>query len=60
VERLSLDLCDHRPTGRDHALLVFERGERVRPAEDVEVRLADHLLERSPLRQGRKKARAHE
>jgi hypothetical protein len=35
-------------------LLVLERSGRVQPAENVEVRLADHLVKRSPLTQSRK------
>ena len=56
---LPLELCAHRLAGIDHALLVLEGGDRVRRAEDVEIRLADYLVEWPPVRQARKKARAH-
>ena len=56
---LPLELCEHRLSGLDHALLVLEGGDRVLSAEDVEIRLADHLVKWAPVRQARKKAHAH-
>ena len=44
-EGLALDLADDRLAGGDDALLVLVGAERVRAAEDVEVGLADHVLE---------------
>ena len=60
MERFSLNLGDDRLARLDHMLLVLERGGRVRSAEDVEVRLADQLIQRSTVPLSRQETLAHE
>jgi hypothetical protein len=44
AERLTFDLRDDLPPGRDHDLVVVERGRGVRPGEEVEIGPAQDLV----------------